>query len=175
MDYPLRLFRTRPPNPRLQRTRLRAPLSRKPLGVPRLAAWCVVVAAGACGRSIPADLPGTEGLLTPARYGPIQTYEGYWSVGFEQNSFNPCGSSEDWCVWSEADQAPVVRRRLNEVGGQALFDQASRPSRFYLHLRGQLTQVGRSWRCPEKQRELLVVNVVELRAVRPGDCSPEHK
>src|SRR5215468_1568014 len=120
------------PNPRLQRTRWRAPLSRKPLG--GLVAITLALIAPACRNEAAADPPNPDRVLTPSPYraAVVKGYEGHIELAFERAAFVPCGSTEAW--WLGEPEDPSIRSRLTAL--QAGARQGSNGTGVRLFFRG---------------------------------------
>ena len=92
-------------------------------------------------------------------------YEGIYSQGVEDSTFEPCGRSERWLI-AAGDTAAVrdfIRRAFDEM------QQGHNP--MYARLRGTLSSKGS---IPgffvTFDRTLEVTGVLEVRAIQEGDC-----
>lgn len=88
-----------------------------------------------------------------------QRYEGFFKQGFETESFQPCGSKEEWWVTEGAE----LRQRYNEVA-DLNYDPV------YVVVRGQLGPEGKFGHLGLYTRQIAVSEVIEIRLPQHGDC-----
>ena len=95
-----------------------------------------------------------------------QVYEGVYSQGIEDSTFEPCGRSERWLI-AAGDTAAVrdfVRRAYDEA--------QQRHNPMYARLRGILSSKGSfPGFFVTFDRTLELTEVLEVRAIQESDCS----
>ncbi len=164
-----------PPDTRVQRTRLRSPLTRRPLGGVKLP--CVGLTSAligalfiiGCGRAAPLDPPSAELVLTPPPYRlPVETgtYVGHIVLGFEVRAFRPCGAEELW--WVESDSATA--KRIRALVGPGAFNVQAAPTSLFLKAKASLYGNGHFGHQGDYLRELHLTEIVEVRAAGSRDC-----
>jgi hypothetical protein len=91
-------------------------------------------------------------------------FEGFFTAGFEDFTFHPCGSTERWCIVGNNYKAMGdLQREYNKIARKSYEE-------VYVRLRGEL------W--PEKpevstnpcERNFLLKEVLLVRAKDPKDC-----
>lgn len=89
--------------------------------------------------------------------------EGYFSFGFEDASFFPCHVNEAW--WVNSDPAVGLLDAYSAI--------ASGPHDLvYGRARGTRTPRGTYGHLGRYQREFTVMDLVEIRSTKAGDCVP---
>jgi len=92
-------------------------------------------------------------------------YEGIYSQGFEDSTFEPCGRSERWLI-AVGDTAAM------QHFGERVFEvlrQGNNP--MYARLRGALSPKGSfPGNFITYDRKLELTDVLEVRAIQEGDC-----
>ena len=104
---------------------------------------------------------GEEGVLT------ADLYEGVYSQGIEDSTFEPCGRDEVWQI--EFDDEAVTRVFIDQVS--EVIRQGENP--MYARLRGTLSPRGQY---PGifivYDRELTIIDTEEVRPLQDSDCQP---
>lgn len=99
------------------------------------------------------------GCVTTATGPGEREFRGYYSQGFEVDSFRACGERQSWWVREGADlrtrYAGLAEREYAEV---------------FVVLRGEITAEGSYGHLGAYTRELSVSRVLELRPAGAGDC-----
>lgn len=94
--------------------------------------------------------------------GEPQDHAGSFRYGFEVISFEPCNSDEVWWLNGEAAAMKELRTRY------AALTQTMQP--VHVQLRGLISERGIYGHMAGYPRELYVQDVLEVRAIQPGDC-----
>lgn len=89
-------------------------------------------------------------------------YAGHLSMGFETSAFTPCAPGERWWVSG-------LGAELSERYRAASKGQDYQP--VFLRVRGRLSGTGRYGHLGGYERELEVLEILELRAAQDGDCA----
>jgi hypothetical protein len=102
--------------------------------------------------SVAAPVPGPESVAAPV---PVE-FRGFYSAGFEQELFQPCGSSERWWV----ARAGPLRQHYEALG--------ARPYEpIYAVVRGDTTPLGHAGHLGLYQRYVSIVAVDSARRIDP--------
>ena len=103
---------------------------------------------------------GAVALLGAAGRGmEPERYSGHYTVQWEEQSFQPCGSSEKWWV---SDPGPLLPRYRELVKGEY--------GTVYVTVRAEVTGRGQFGHLGMFPRAAAVREVVEARAATDGDC-----
>ncbi len=94
--------------------------------------------------------------------GEPQDYAGSFTYGFEVVSFKPCHRDEAW--WLDGDAAALTELRTR----YAAITQTEQP--VHVRLRGLISERGVYGHMGGYQRQLYVQDILEVRAIQPGDC-----
>ncbi len=91
-------------------------------------------------------------------------FEGFYTLGFEDSTFEPCARDEHWWV------APVNEETARELNERYLdvYDQGR--VRVFVRLRGERSRKGSYGHLGHYERQLTVSQVLDVRVARPGDC-----
>lgn len=88
-------------------------------------------------------------------------YAGHFSMGFETSAFTPCAPGERWWVSGVSkDMSERYRAASQGQDYQAV----------YLRVRGRVSAAGRYGHLGAYDRELQVLEVLELRPAQASDC-----
>ena len=94
-----------------------------------------------------------------------EIYEGFFTQGFEDFAFQPCGSNERWCMVGNNDKATgYLSEQINKIvyaGHEKVF----------VRLRGELQPEKPEVSTNSCDRNFLLKEVLLVRAIAPGDCS----
>jgi len=104
---------------------------------------------------LPLLLGACASSITDAR---MERYEGFYTWGFEENGFRPCGSEESWWV-TEGD----LHSRYADVASQQY-------EAVYVELSGTVGPEGEYGHLGAYSRELAVEELHEMRPAQAGDC-----
>lgn len=89
----------------------------------------------------------------------LELFRGFYAPGFEVESFRLCGSAEQWWVV----RGDELNRRYRELT-DAQYQQV------YAEIRGHAGPAGRYGHMGAYTRELMVVEVLEVRRTPPDPC-----
>ncbi len=91
-------------------------------------------------------------------------FEGFYALGFEDSTFEPCARDERWWV------APVDEETARELNERYLEAYEQGGVRVFVRLRGVRSRKGSYGHLGSYERQLTVSQVLDVRAARPGDC-----
>ena len=118
--------------------------------------WAYIVAVAFClGLSVCSLLDASEAVV----------YQGFYRVGFEDSTFEPCRRSEVWYIIAGNEEAvgDFVQRTFAGI------EQGANP--MYVRLRGRVSRKGRyTGFSITYDRQLAVTGVLEVRPIQEGDC-----
>ena len=95
-----------------------------------------------------------------------QVYEGHLSIGFETSAFTPCDASYRGERWWASGLPPEGHARYRELTTK-MYEPV------FLKVRAIRTRKGSYGHMGGYQRELTIVELLELRVAQPADCGPE--
>lgn len=90
-----------------------------------------------------------------------RVYEGFYTYGFETNSFSPCGEDERW--WVKSGDTNLIERYLELTGNN--------PAIVYARLEGKPSEEGKYGHMDGYDREFEVEEIIELRLGSGDDCN----
>ncbi len=94
-------------------------------------------------------------------------FAGLWVIGFELNSFTPCGGAVPW--WVYGDDNAALAARFRAAANQEPATPDGRMTLF-LRARGARSAAGHYGHLSGYSREFKVLEVLELRAPLSDDC-----
>jgi hypothetical protein len=110
-------------------------------------------------RALPAfALTLLAGASAPA--GQPREIAGHYTVQWEEQSFQPCGSREKWWV---SDPGPLMRRYRELVQGRSF-------GTVYVKVRAEVTEPGQYGHLGMFPRAMAVRELVDARAAGDDDC-----
>ena len=141
-----------------------------------LLAGCITVYRESPWEPVPTSVAATWTAMAPTRTptippppsptatlgGEPQDYAGTFRYGFEVISFEPCNSNEVWWLNGEAAAMTKLRTRYEAL------TKTMQP--VYVQLRGLISERGFYGHMGGYQREFYLQDVLEVRAIQPGDC-----
>ena len=110
------------------------------------------------GEWLAGEIPGIRAHLVPG--------EGHLSIGFETSAFTPCDASYRGERWWASGLPPEGHARYRELTTK-MYEPV------FLKVRAIRTRKGSYGHMGGYQRELTIVELLELRAAQPADCGPE--
>jgi hypothetical protein len=134
---------------------------------PTVTATPVATQAPASTVTLPPALTDTPTVpplpsATPTPAGEPITYEGSYTYGFEIVSFKPCGVNGAW--WVTGERAPMRDLYTRYTA----LTKTTQP--IHVQLRGYVSERGIYGHMGGYEREFTLVEVLEARTIRPGDC-----
>ncbi len=99
---------------------------------------------------------------TPMPSGEPKDYAGTFRYGFEVIAFKPCNSDEVW--WLNGEGAVMTELRTRYEGLTKKMEPV------YVQLRGLISERGIYGHMGGYQREFYLQDVLDIRAIQPGDC-----
>jgi hypothetical protein len=104
-------------------------------------------------------LAAAVGLLAAGRAGEPERLSGHYTIRWEEQSFQPCGSHEKWWV---ADPGPLMRsyRDLMQGGYGTV----------YVTVRAEVSEPGRFGHMGMFRRSVAVREVISARLAGEDDC-----
>jgi hypothetical protein len=136
----------------------------------------LVIAGLACGRSEPGVAhrvvkPAAAEAENPSPAPALRegVYQGRFVVGHETSWFTPCGTDERWWVPRDLEEVTRFIAQSPRVAGPHGWDNA----RVFLKARAIPSATGTYGHLGKYSRELDVLEVLEVREFRVGDCRLE--
>ncbi|CAG0980838.1 hypothetical protein GPROT1_02269 [Gammaproteobacteria bacterium] len=99
---------------------------------------------------------------TPTFSGPAQDYAGTFTYGFEVVAFKPCNSDEVWWLNGEVTAMKDLRTRYEAL--------TRKMEPVHVQLRGLISERGNYGHMGGYQRQLYVLELLDVRDIQPGDC-----
>lgn len=92
-------------------------------------------------------------------------YEGFFTEGFEEFTFHPCGSNERWCIVGNNNEATgYLSREYNKTASKSY-------EKVYVRLRGELRPEKPGVSTNPCERNFFLKEVLLVRARKPSDCA----
>ena len=102
---------------------------------------------------------------------PERVYSGFYTAGFEQSDFRPCGSSGLWFVVSERTaNFAHVNAVLKRMPGDQIAPGVFTGQKVFVKWCGRPSRKGRYGHMGGCDREFLLSSVLAVRAPQPDDC-----
>lgn len=92
----------------------------------------------------------------------IEEWDGFYYIGFEINSFKPCGLDESWWVTGEDEPLEEFFSKYYEVADDGC--------EVYIRVNGIKTEKGSYGHMGASDREFEVTETLEVRCRQEGDC-----
>ena len=103
---------------------------------------------------------------TPRRLpdGDATQFEGFFAQGFEDSTFQPCGSDESWWATGEADAMRTLAEGYLDAGERIGYAPV------FARVQATLSPPGSYGNFDKFERALTIEEVLEVRPARPDDC-----